>query len=363
MLHIKGLDGFRGVAALIVMCAHFNGLFGITSGTLGVDLFFVLSGFLITSLLLTEIEQTGTVALGAFYLRRLLRLLPALFITVIVFGAIDLTFGIWPREIILKSMAATVLQYPSNWIRALDLWNMFEFGHTWSLAIEEQFYLFWPVALLGLCFVRSRPAIIGALAVLIVGLQINRYLAAVDGAPTVWVSAATHMRIDAIFIGCLAAFVSPYVKTNRLRQYLFPVAVAGTLLIVSVIIWRRAYYEWQQPLVVWSSAAILLHLAHGRETALHRALSVRWLTYTGRISYGLYLYHYPIWLLTVQKFGSALATDTKQLIGFFLLAPLSYAMAAASYRYVEAPALRLKSRFRADPTLGPARADPTPAPA
>ncbi|WP_281410908.1 acyltransferase [Mesorhizobium sp. NZP2234] len=340
------LDGLRGCAVLIVMCSHFDGLFGITKGNLGVDIFFVLSGFLITSLLLREIADTGTVSLANFYARRVLRLAPALLVCVFLFGAIDLAFGIFPHNIILRSIPAAIF-YVSNWVRATDLWNMYEFGHTWSLAIEEQFYLIWPIALLFLIGrVRNFTAIFAGVLFLVLAIEVNRYTLVARGAPEMWVSAAFHTRADAIFAGALPAIVAHGGISEQFKRWLWSAASAGVMVIVLVMLLPADYLAWKQPLVVASVAVIVLHLSSNAGSRMHLAMSADWLVYTGRISYGLYLYHYPIWYLTVHKYGAALSVGEKQAIGLFILAPASYAMAGMSFRYIETPALLMKERFR-----------------
>ncbi|TPM96247.1 acyltransferase [Mesorhizobium sp. B2-1-3A] len=344
---IPSLDGLRGCAVLVVMCSHFDGLFGITKGNLGVDIFFVLSGFLITSLLLREIADTGTVSFANFYARRVLRLAPALLVCVFVFGAIDLAFGIFPRNIILRSIPAAIF-YVSNWVRATDRWNMFEFGHTWSLAIEEQFYLIWPIALLFLIGrVRNFTAIFAGVLFLVLAIQVNRYMLVARGAPEMWVSAAFHTRADAIFAGALPAIIVAHARiSEQFKRLLWLAAPAGVMVIILVLLLPADYLAWKQPFVVASVAVIVLHLSSNAGSRMHIAMSADWLVYTGKISYGLYLYHYPIWYLTVHKFGTALSVGEKQAIGLFILAPVSYAMAGMSFKYIETPALLMKERFR-----------------
>lgn len=345
---IKALDGLRGTAALIVVCSHFYGLFGVTNGNLGVDVFFVLSGFLITSLLLEEMKRTGTIGFRNFYIRRFLRLAPALIACVLFFGAVDLIFGVFPRDIILKSMATSLL-YVSNWIRASDAWNLYEFGHTWSLSIEEQFYLIWPVALLFFVSkVRTPAQILLSVLLIVAALEGYRQFLIATEAPKMWISASFHTRAGAIFMGAIPAIIMHYwTITQKQKKALTVAAYAGVGMIVCAILMANDYMTWKQPLVILSTAAIVAHLAVNAGTVIHRFLSVDWLVYTGKLSYGLYLYHYPLWYLTIHKFWSkALDTGEKQAICLFMLMPVSYLMAWASFKYIETPALAFKERFR-----------------
>lgn len=344
--HLPGLDGLRGLAVLIVMCVHFNNLFGLTLASVGVDIFFVLSGFLITTLLIVEFENTGRLSFRNFYLRRALRLTPALLLAVALFGAVDLFLGVNERGLVLQSMGVSALFYVSNWIRALDLWNMIEFGHTWSLAIEEQFYLLWPISFVALLWISRRnyvavAAIVGGLIIVVAA---NRAHAVLGGAPREWVSAGTHFRVDAIFAGIVAALLLARYRP-RPSRLAFIAGMAGLGAICAVLAFHRQYLLWQQPIVVAGTCAMLVHLKVNKGTWMHRAFSARWLVYTGVISYGLYLYHYPLVYLSIYRFGGDWRDETKQVIGLLILFPLSFALAAVSYRYVEAPLLRLKRRF------------------
>jgi peptidoglycan/LPS O-acetylase OafA/YrhL len=348
--HIQALDGLRGAAVLIVLCGHYFGFLGLwNGGDIGVDIFFVLSGFLITSILLAEMSATGGISLGRFYLRRALRLAPALLITVIVFGTADLAFNIYDRLNVLKSMAASLF-YASNWVRALNLWNMAEFGHTWTLAIEEQFYFLWPAALLALTrLTTDRKLLLSIVLGVIVVMQVSRYDLIVNQGAFTWASASFTTRADAIFVGVLPAllFSTEWIKRPQVLRAVSFLGVAGAAAIVFPLILLRHYLVWQQPIVVFGAAMLILHLAANQGSWLHSSLSVGWLTFTGRISYGLYLYHYPLWYLTIATFGDQVSpgmpNDEKQLFCLLVLAPVSFLAAWWSYQYVEMP-IRMRGR-------------------
>lgn len=153
------LDGSRAVAVLLVMVAHalpFSPntelLRTFRGANAGVMVFFVLSGFLITSLLIQEWRASGSISLGKFYARRALRLLPALILVLLVFGAIFAAFGFKGR-VPLNAIIATIF-YVANWVRAYNLFPLGGLSHCWSLSIEEQFYLCWPLILI--CMLRAR---------------------------------------------------------------------------------------------------------------------------------------------------------------------------------------------------------------
>jgi peptidoglycan/LPS O-acetylase OafA/YrhL len=207
--YIPELDGLRGISILLVFIHHvyFTVLPG---GFLGVDIFFVLSGFLITSLLLREWDQFGSLNLKLFYIRRALRLMPALITLVLILSAYAFIFldhltaaktyqGIW-----------LTLSYVSNWIYAFGLRSADNpLGITWSLAIEEQFYLLWPfilsLALLSKRFTHTRFLTILTLSTVVVALNRSLILEANASIPRVYYPSDT--RADALLIGCLIAFV------------------------------------------------------------------------------------------------------------------------------------------------------------
>ena len=217
--HIPALDGLRGLAVAGVLTFHGNHLVG---GYLGVDLFFVLSGFLITSLLLREGGDTGTVALGAFWIRRARRLLPALFgllAGVVVFARVWAT----PFELdAIRTDALATVFYAANWQAIWSghgYWDLFTtpspLQHTWSLAIEEQFYLVWPLVVFGLIRLRRgaraslAPAVLavaGTLGALSIAWMVLRYEPGTDPSRVYF---GTDTRAGSILLGAsLAAWLA-----------------------------------------------------------------------------------------------------------------------------------------------------------
>src|SRR5262245_21094061 len=196
------LDGLRAVAVMSVLLMH-GGMPGFHWGYIGVDLFFVLSGYLITSILLREQLRTGQISLLSFYQRRALRLFPALAVLCIVFLAYaffvlrDPTQGL--REIVVVAL------YLSNWTRAAGL-NFPEWlGHTWSLAIEEQFYLLWPLVLLAISAARRPIPLLLAVAGAIVAVSCWRLTLVMHGASTDRLYNGTDTRADALLMGVALA--------------------------------------------------------------------------------------------------------------------------------------------------------------
>jgi len=175
LTQLASLDGLRGIAILAVMLNNARYLPG---GFLGVDIFFVLSGFLITALLLQEWQRTGTIRLGAFYARRALRLLPALFALLAV---ILLAPGLFYLAAPPWKDAAIAALYATNWVNAFGLRNMVILDHTWSLTVEEQFYVLWPPLVLALLALRVRRRWILAMVLLGIGASTGLRLLLWDG--------------------------------------------------------------------------------------------------------------------------------------------------------------------------------------
>ena len=320
-------DGLRGVAVLAVIATHFNAPGIVNGGLVGVTLFFVLSGYLITRLVLTEHASTGDVDLTSFYRRRVARLFPALALLLVAVGAILVIEG---RTAVAIVSVMTSALYVSN----LAVANGIVLGpleHTWSLAIEEQFYLLWPVILIiGI----RRPRVL--IAALIIGIATSAELRlgpVTDVGRFWWVYHSTVTRADALLIGCLLALV-PF-KPSQLTTI-----VSLVCLVVLVIL------PLDQPTFL---TLLLLPTAIASGLVIvsrPRLFGVAPLVAIGRISYGLYLWHFPLAMMLpawAAFFGS-------------------FAVAALSYRFVELPIRRAAGKWhgerdRAAATVLPVVAD------
>ena len=177
--HVRALDGMRAIAVLLVIAFHVR-LPGFRAGFVGVDIFFVLSGFLITSLLLEEIRRTGRVSLSAFWARRARRLLPALVLVLLTVGVVTALTATYTERASMRGDLLATTGYVANWHFVQTSTYFADIGvdspleHTWSLAIEEQFYLLWPLLVFGVAAVGLRPrTAVGVLAVLGVGVSVG----------------------------------------------------------------------------------------------------------------------------------------------------------------------------------------------
>jgi peptidoglycan/LPS O-acetylase OafA/YrhL len=341
---IPSLDGIRAVSVGLVFFSH-NGLGNIVPGGLGVTIFFVLSGFLITTLMRTEYVRHGTVSFRAFYLRRFLRLTPPLGIVTCLSVVLSLTLSLGTP--FTSTGLLSVLLYFSNYFvifhGAQD--QPPGLGVTWSLAVEEHYYLLFPP--LALILLRFRNAWYSAATLTSLCLVILawRCWLAWHGAPEDRLGMATDTRVDAILIGCLLAMVrNPWLEpppgAQRARELGFAAACLG--LLVATLLWRNEFFRLTFRYTLQSlSIAGLLYLAVARADRIpFRWLNARPLVYLGTVSYTIYLAHYVMLLLAEQYLGSygkvAVALVT---------AATTLCIAELMRRFVEAPFAALRRRL------------------
>jgi peptidoglycan/LPS O-acetylase OafA/YrhL len=251
---LPALDGLRGVAILLVLVHHVRSVFVphlhpslVTGGFLGVDLFFVLSGFLITGLLLDEFRDRQGVSLPSFYRRRFMRLYPALVVLLVAHAIYAVRAGI-PSEV-ERDQLVSVLFYFSNWRETLIIPE--GTGHLWSLAVEEQFYLLWPLVLVGLLWLtHARRSHIGPIiAAGVATIALYRAWRWHDGMAFLFVYQRTDMRADALLIGAFAAVLAGGVRGRspsftRGRRFQWAAWVA-----TGVLAWSVLFARWEKPLL------------------------------------------------------------------------------------------------------------------
>lgn len=342
---LPSLDGLRAFSIALVICCHLSRLLthrGVTVrglgllaqwGPVGVTVFFVISGFLITTLLIQERERTGRIDLKAFYLRRAFRILPAYWAFLLV--------------ILGCGLAGVVALSPSAFVRALgfttdyanaDVWVL---GHTWSLSVEEQFYLLWPLLLLVLAHRRAaRLAGFLILATPLVRLATWVWAPEARGA----IQFMLHTRVDALMFGGLAAIVRARAPDHPLlRLARSPrLALASALYLVlgsglGVHLLGAGFFAVVDlSLTPLAACAVLLYAIAAPETRAGRVLNHRLVARVGVLSYSLYLWQQP--LLSPEWHWSL--SSLPAVVGFALL------LAWASQRWVEAPFLALRARLR-----------------
>jgi peptidoglycan/LPS O-acetylase OafA/YrhL len=354
MGHVLALDGVRGVAILLVLFAHLALPGFAAGGVAGVTLFFVLSGFLITRLLIEELAGRGSISLRRFYRRRALRLLPCLLVVVAVTSAYQLLGGAGDNvdaARVLPSLFAVFL-YVGNWVRASGQ-DLGLLGHTWSLAIEEQFYLLWP-AVLALAWRRGPRVLLALTACAAVLATLDRALLWHGSSSVDRVYFASDTRADAVLLGCALALWAA--SDGRLPRGRWVVIAAVAALGAALVAARPSgmYLNVIAPTAAAVGGVLLLsHLVTGGPG---RFLCWSPLTYTGRISYGLYLWHVPlVWILLPRLANWPLGARA------VAVGALSYVVASASYFWIEKPFLRRKNVVEAQ-SPPPARSVPATAP-
>ncbi len=347
--HVPALDGIRGLAVAGVMLAHAAaGAPYLQGGAVGVDAFFVLSGFLITSILVREYDDSaGRISMRRFYARRVLRLGPALIalLLTILAGSWLLLDPAGARDNTIDVLIT--LFYATNWARAFQLHPPNLLGHTWSLSIEEQFYILWPMVLLLLLRgVRSRLHVVYLLGAAALGSWGLRAWMAWHGA-TVWrMYDGLDTRADSLLVGCtLGVFLASGLLREEDRpglavwlRRLAPVSAAVFVWITWSVSWKSpSLYYWLMAVVELLVALTILQIYASERSPTASLLSLRPLVWTGSISYGLYLWHFPIYavLRATGRGPRAMVAGTI----------LTFVIAAASYYALERPILRFKQRL------------------
>jgi peptidoglycan/LPS O-acetylase OafA/YrhL len=381
-----GLDGLRAIAVMAVLLYHAD-LSWIPGGFLGVEVFFVISGYLISALLLAEWRQKGTINLKDFWIRRARRLLPALYVLLVV----TLTFAVvfLPTEVAgLRADVIAAVGYVTNWFLIFGQESYFEsvgrpsvLQHLWSLAVEEQFYLIWPMVLavgLGLGTVWRRQRLV--LMVALVGATASAVAMAMLYAPGVDPSRiyfGTDTRATGLLCGAALAFLwSPGDKyrsadkwvslrslgPGRLRRKWWPAVpllldIVGVAALFALVLFGLTLGEFEPLLyrgglvaVALATALLIAVVVHPRSWVVSRLLGSAPMRWLGVRSYGIYLWHWPVFMVTRPELDVPFG-------GLPLLAlrlSITILLADLSYRFVETP-IRRGALGRAWNTLRDAR--------
>jgi peptidoglycan/LPS O-acetylase OafA/YrhL len=299
------LDGIRGIAILLVLAQHINLPSSTLAGLVGVNLFFALSGYLITNLLITEQRATGGISLRRFYERRVRRLVPALVAVVIATGGLMALQG---RLVDYVGPAAVSLFYVSDIAKSIG-YDLGYVGHTWSLAMEEQFYLLWPAVLI---FLPRRFLVPGVIAGIVGAIALQLLLVP----DNVLAHFRPDVRADAILWGCLMALVP-----RAVPRWATVASLAALFVLSFTFIW---------PYAIAGSSFLSAVVVAGAAT-LAVPLSNRVLVRIGEISYGIYLFHaIPVGLLEQRT----LAGDV---VAMAAVVAASFGLALASERWIERP--------------------------
>lgn len=342
--YLPALDGLRALAVLAVLFYHANVLW-LPGGFLGVEIFFVVSGYLITALLRAEYRAHQSINLKQFWARRARRLLPALFAmlgAVLVYAVIFL-----PDEVAsLRGDVVAAFTYITNWYLIAEQKSYFEemgrpslLRHLWSLAVEEQFYLLWPLIF---AFLLTRLKSRAAMLVLMFGAVVSAvwmgFLFQPDTDPS-RVYYGTDTRAAGLLIGAALAFVSlPRLTTSRARRWLLDLLGVAALggLIAICLTWSEFdafLYQGGMILVAALTALVIASIVAPSSPLFATVLGVGVLRWIGLRSYALYLWHWPIFMVTRPQLDTALDGTPLLVLRF----ALTFALAEISYRLVEKP--------------------------
>ena len=366
------LDGLRGVATTCVMTMHFLSQFDahVRALAIGVDVFFALSGFLITTLLFSELDRKGTISIRKFYIRRAVRLFPALYALLAVFLVFAVVAGGKDRSHYLAEVAAAFF-YVYNFFVAWVGVTGNALIQLWTLSVEQQFYLLWPLAFV-FAFKPKRDdidlsarltALTGLLLATVIVFPLLRMTLPHDlGAHTAtsFIFGFSIMRPDAVALGCLAAFAMrlwpPAIKPDTAGPSESKLSMAGNValgVIVAAILLGSidAFRPFVSPLsnlATIACAVFVFDLVRNPDKPAARVLRLKPIVWMGERSYAMYIWHLLLFFVVKGFVEGALPGRTRlvEIAAFPLSMALTILVSMASWRFVESPAMKLKKRFQ-----------------
>ena len=355
--YLPSIDSLRALAVLAVIIYHVDVNY-LPGGFLGVDLFFVLSGYLISSLIIKEFRKTGTVNLYNFYIRRARRLLPAVYFMITVGLVVMVLFN----EVLLRKSHLDAIFgyiYSSNWwyiFHKLDYFDSFgaqsPFKHLWSLAIEEQFYMIFPLLFLLVngkkkskdgTYKLNKNFLYVVLGLILVSLIAYILLFDINNISRIYFG--TDTRAFSLLVGVVGAILYPM---ERLHSKVTPqqnmiysvVSLVSIATLITVMIYTSEYNTWlyRGGFLLVAILGLIVIISSGKQhTLMSKLLSFKPVVFIGKISYSLYLWHFPILVLTtpVSEIGNP------NIIFVILRVILTFVLATASYVFVETPIRKL----------------------
>ena len=332
---IPTLDGLRAIAIGMVLLGHLSGTRGgppiwepiAPLGELGVRIFFVLSGFLITTLLFKELSNNGKISLRGFYTRRFLRIFPAYYCFLTVIAGV----WIWAGQPLHWRDLLAALSYTSNYNQGRP-WVL---GHTWSLAVEEQFYILWPTVI---CLLGRRRALYGAAGVVLLSPVIRMAVWYLLPTHRASIGMEFHTVADSLATGCLLAGVQAEKWFTRAVDRFRTPHIAWVILTILILpqagLMPRLSHSITESLTNLVVAVLIIWCIRNPQSGIGRVLETGPMRWIGILSYSLYLWQQPF----LDRYSSS------PLCAFPLNLLLAFVLAVCSYYLVERPCLRIKSR-------------------
>lgn len=339
--YFPAIDGLRGILAISTIFMHVNRSW-FPGAPAVMDIFFVVSGFLITLQLLSNIQRRGHIGLKDFWIRRIKRLYPMLILVVGVYLLLGTFLVDQPARLYVDGIQS--LLYVSNWTKLYNYVYPPYFAHTWSLSIEEQFYLLWPLWLAAMLRWRiSEKGVLASCLILVAATLLWRNHLIDAGAPWSRIYYGSDTRVDGFLLGGVLAMIWQRSHEILYRQRFLNIAwqcafVALFVLVIAWDPWQIQYFVWHQSVIILLSCGTLVALASPLNSPLKRLLSWHPLRQLGLMCYGIYLWHWPMFWLLVVRF------HLKPLAMLCVVLPTTLALAYLSYRYIEAPILSRRSR-------------------
>lgn len=347
--HLPKLDALRAIAALMVLCSHYlidvDAPFRFDYGGYGVQIFFVISGFLITSILLAQKEKSDLPKkrlIGSFITKRALRLFPVYYIVLLTLFVLYKVGNLWICD---RGDWWHYFTYTQNYVFFTKGWQSPLLNHTWSLAVEEQFYLVWPFIIF---FTPRRHELKVLFAIFFLGITSRIYFQGfypVQGT----VKAMTLIHFDMLGAGALLAWMrhrrSALASTffQRVTPFLFVAGVVGSGVLT--------YYGISDPFLVpffilIMAFSIVFICSSETRFFLNPLLQLKPLQYVGKISYGVYLYHKLVPFFTRYTAGKAgIHLPDNKIFQFVMFTVIALTVASLSWKFIEQPLLRVKERF------------------
>ncbi|HEY0355984.1 MAG TPA: acyltransferase [Flavisolibacter sp.] len=352
--YYPALDGLRGLACLLVVVYHNFGFINyFFFGWLGLDIFFVLSGFLITDILLNSLGTTNY--LGNFYIRRVLRIFPLYYLTLIIFLVIIPLFPTFPLALdYFTENQVWLWTYLQNWLFVFyPNTEQDALVHLWSLAVEEQFYLFWPLVVMALRKPKYLLVFISLVLLLTIGLRLGLWLNRIENLS--YYNLYTFTRIDGICIGCMVALLQRInVQFLGKNTALIVFGFAGLNFLFYFINKNSGGSFPYLAIIGYTTFAMIFGLlvydiVNKRTGIITSIFSIGILKFFGRVSYGCYIIHWPLYLIIGPWLRSWSQSNfdfmPHQFFASFVATALAFFLGYLSFRYFESRFLQLRKHF------------------